>query len=60
VHYLGKDVLAYLEILQAEKYLPLIDWSFFESEDVDEDGMVVIDESNYFEYQVNSRRRALN
>lgn len=53
-------MLAYLEILQAEKYLPLIDWSFFESEDVDEDGMVVIDESNYFEYQVNSRRRALN
>ena len=52
--------MTYLEILQAEKYQPLIDWSFFDVDDVDEDGMVVIDESNYFEYQINSRRRALN
>jgi hypothetical protein len=57
---LRKDVLAYLEILQAEKYQPLIDWSFFEFDEVDEDGMVVIDETNYFDYQINSRRRPLN
>jgi len=56
---LGKGALAYLEILREENYDRLVDWSFFESDDVDENGMVVIDESNYFEYQIHSRRRAL-
>lgn len=58
VFYFQDDVLAYLEILQEEMYLPLIDWSFFSKEDVTEDGMVVIDESNYWEYQIKSRRRS--
>lgn len=60
MYYLREDVLAYLEILQEEMYLPLIDWSYFKYDDVNEDGMVVIDESNYFEYQINWYHRNFN
>lgn len=51
------NVLEYLTILRAEEYEPLIDWSFFNKEDVSDDGYVIINEENWQDYQIASRRR---